>query len=114
MRKAEDYVRKLLIYIHRLETRKHDGSEDATDDLLDLSTAITKAVLTDKQKEVLRLLFIEDFTQGEVGLKLVTSDRNIRYHLRSATKKLADVYEEWHELEEKERMELEWLKRTDQ
>lgn len=95
LRKYETYVRKLLINANRLEARQFKGVSNATDELLDLATAIELAGLTEKQREALRLVYLEDFTQAEVGLRFATSQANISLHIDAAIRKIAEVYRKW-------------------
>jgi DNA-directed RNA polymerase specialized sigma subunit len=99
VKKEERYVQSLLNNVHEMRARQFNGVSSATDDLLDLADAIGKAGLTDRQKEVLRLLYIEDLTQAEAGERIGSSRVNITNINDVAIRKIASIYRKWKEAE---------------
>jgi DNA-binding CsgD family transcriptional regulator len=88
-------VRLLLANYNALKSRQYLGDYDATIILIDLETAISKAGLTDRQRQALRLVFEEDLTQAEAGKRLGITQQNVGKYVNSALVKIAEVYESW-------------------
>ena len=67
---SADGIRKLLGDYHALEARQYQGDYSAVDILADLATAIERAGLTDRQRQALRLVLIDDLTQKAAGERM--------------------------------------------
>lgn len=63
--------------------------------LVDLTTAIEKAGLTERQREALTLVYFEDLSQVEAGKRMGATKQTINRLVTVATAKVARVYEEW-------------------
>jgi DNA-directed RNA polymerase specialized sigma24 family protein len=90
-------VQRLLGDYHHLYARRIDKSDfPASDILMDLRLAIAKAGLTDRQRQALRLYYIELKTQEEVAMEMDgITQAGVHYHLQGALKRLATVYRRW-------------------
>lgn len=88
-------VRLLLGDWHALRERRYCGDTDACVILADLQTAIDRAGLTDRQRQALRLVYVEDLTQAEAGLRMGVGQPNVKAYIDHATEKIADIYENW-------------------
>lgn len=88
-------VRLLLSEYQALKERRYLGDTAASDVLIDLDTAITRAGLTDRQRQVLRLIYVEDLTQESAGERLGIRREAVKRHISVAETKIARVYEYW-------------------
>ena len=88
-------IRLLLGEISALSSRRFNGDYAASDILIDLETAISKAGLTGRQCQALKLVFEEDLTQSEAGKRLGIRQNTVADSLRVALVKIAAVYENW-------------------
>ncbi|MCY7780057.1 DUF134 domain-containing protein [Bacillus haynesii] len=88
-------VKTLLSDYPKFVSRKRLGEYEAAEVLLDLHNAIELADLTDRQREVIRLVYFEDLTQVEAGKRMGISARAVRYFIEDATNKLVDIYYYW-------------------
>lgn len=82
-----------------LKERRYVGDTSASDVLIDLQTAIDRAGLTDRQREVLRLIYVKDLTQETAGERLGIGQQRVARHIETATVKIALVYESWGYIE---------------
>lgn len=86
-------MQSTLSDIHRLRERRYKYADyGASDTLLDLNEAIKNAELTEKQREVLYLLYERDMTQGEAGKELKIGQDVVSRHSKYAIKKIAREY----------------------
>lgn len=93
-------VKKLLRDWPKLRANAIDnGDYDALVLLLDLEAAMQAARLTDKQTEVLRLVYAEDLTQAKAAELLAIEQNTISDHITVTAKNIAKVYGEWAENE---------------
>lgn len=79
---------------------REEGEEEAEDMELDAGVDVAGLVgeadelhsildcLTDRQREVVTMYYLEQFTQGEIADKLGIKQRAVSYHLEAAMKKL--------------------------
>jgi DNA-binding CsgD family transcriptional regulator len=88
-------IRLLLANYNALKSRQYLGDYDATIILIDLETAISRAGLTDRQRQALRLVFEEDLTQAEAGKRMDITRQNVAKYVDTSLKKIAEVYESW-------------------
>lgn len=63
--------------------------------LADLATAIELADLTDRQRECLRLVYVDGLGENEVARVLGIARNTVNVHLNTACNKIAEVYESW-------------------
>ena len=89
-------VRLLLSEYHALKGRQFQGDYAAVDILTDLETAISKACLTARQAEALRLVYVEDLTLESAG-KLMggTTKQAVDQHVDNAVEAIAEIYYYW-------------------
>lgn len=86
----EKRVRKLLTDYYEVYERQFIyGDYGAVDELIDLTYAIGKAELTDRQREALRLVYVEQLTQAEAAEKVQCSQPAVNYRVEGAIKKIA-------------------------
>ena len=91
------YGRKIVQLIddfYPLIERSYNGKYNVVDDILDLSTAIQKADLTDRQAQVIRLM-ADGYTQEESAEIIGISQQMVGKHINAAVRKIAKVYEQW-------------------
>lgn len=88
-------VRQLLSEYHALHSRQFQGDTAATDLLIDMTTAVDRAGLTDRQREALRLIFVEDLTQKAAGERMGVSQPALSMNIDSALEKIAEIYYYW-------------------
>jgi len=88
-------VKRLLRDYHALVERQYDGDYDAVILLVDLTTAIEKAGLTERQREALTLVYFDDLSQVEAGERMGASKQTVNRLVTVATAKVARVYEVW-------------------
>uniref|UniRef100_UPI00403F3EC2 sigma factor-like helix-turn-helix DNA-binding protein n=1 Tax=Aeribacillus sp. FSL K6-8210 TaxID=2954683 RepID=UPI00403F3EC2 len=89
----ENYVRELLRNYHKITERQFKGDYDAIILLADLATAIELADLTDRQRECLRLVYVDGLGENEVARVLGIARNTVNVHLNTACNKIAEVYE---------------------
>ncbi|MEH7521703.1 sigma factor-like helix-turn-helix DNA-binding protein [Bacillus sp. JJ1503] len=75
--------------------RQYAGDYDAIVILVDLATAIERAGLTDRQREALSLVYVEDLTQEKAGERMGIRREAVKRHVIVAETKIARVYESW-------------------
>lgn len=86
----EKRVRKLLTDYYEVYERQFIyGDYGATDELIDLTLAIGKADLTDRQREAIRLVYVEQLTQAEAGERMDCRQQVVAKHVRAAISKIA-------------------------
>lgn len=87
------HVQMSLSNLHRLRERRYSRADyGACDVLLDLEKAIDDAELTDKQAEVIRMLYEKDLTQEDAAKAMGMSQKVISMHNKYAIKKIAKEY----------------------
>ena len=98
--KRERRVRKILTNIYEIEERQYSrGDYGAVVTLIDFKEAERLADLTERQREVIRLVFYEGFEQGEARLKMNVSQQAVSQFINAAIRNIADTYEKWEELD---------------
>jgi RNA polymerase sigma factor (sigma-70 family) len=90
-----DGVRMLLSEYHALINRQYQGDYAAVDILCDLATAINRAGLTDRQRQAIELVYVDDMTQEDAAKALGIRQDTVSRHLTIAATKIARVYEYW-------------------
>jgi RNA polymerase sigma factor (sigma-70 family) len=88
-------VRLLLSDYHALDSRRFKGDYAASDLLIDLHTAIERAGLTDRQREVLDYIYFRQYNQTETARELGIKQTHVSRHLAVAESKIARVFEAW-------------------
>jgi RNA polymerase sigma factor (sigma-70 family) len=88
-------VRLLLSDYHALDSRRFKGDYAASDLLIDLHTAIERAGLTERQREVLEYYHFRQFNQTEIAEALGIKQTHVSRHLAVAESKIARVFEAW-------------------
>ncbi|WP_338461586.1 sigma factor-like helix-turn-helix DNA-binding protein [Brevibacillus borstelensis] len=92
-------VDALLSDVHRLGARRFErGDYAACDVLIDLASAIEAAGLTPRQREALRLYYVEDLTLEDVGARMgLESGRKRASRLViTGLNRIAAVYSRWN------------------
>ena len=90
-------VRSLLTQYHAIHERQYKGDYDAVVSLIDLSDAITRAGLTDRQAQAISLVYGKDLTQADAGLRMNASQQAVGNTLDAAIRKIQQIYDEWAE-----------------
>lgn len=92
-------VKALLRDYTKLCKNAYDkGDYDALVLLLDCHTAVERAKLTARQREVITLVFIEGLTQEEAGDELGTTQENVAAVIATATRRIAKIYDGWRRM----------------
>jgi DNA-binding CsgD family transcriptional regulator len=71
------------------------GDYAACDVLIDLASAIAAARLTPRQREALRLYYVEDLTLEDVGARMGIAKERVSQLCSSACVKIANVFSRW-------------------
>jgi DNA-directed RNA polymerase specialized sigma24 family protein len=85
----------LLRHLSYMKERRFKGDYAASDILIDLETAISQADLTDRQRQVLRLVYFEDMKQRDVAISLGITAPTVNLYKRLLAQKIAAVFERW-------------------
>lgn len=94
-------VIQMLDDLHSLYERRYFGEYNVVTDLIDLNMAIQLAELTPKQAEVIRYV-TEGYDQTEIAEALSVNQSTVSRHLHAAIRKIAEVYEQWEELDDEQ------------
>jgi len=91
-------VKALLRDYTKLRRNAYDkGDYDALVMAIDLEAAIEAARLTEKQREVLRLVYIEGLTQEEAAGEAGIGQNTVSERITASAVKIANVYADWRE-----------------
>lgn len=85
----------LLRHLPYMQERRFNGDYAASDVLMDMETAISKADLTDRQRQVLRLVYFEDMKQTQVAVEMGITAPTVNLYKRLLAQKIAAVFESW-------------------
>lgn len=85
----------LLRHLPYMRERRYNGDYDASIVLLDLETAISNVDLTDRQRQVLRLVYFEDMKQTQVAVEMGITAPTVNLYKRLLAQKIAAVFERW-------------------
>ncbi|MDF9625230.1 sigma factor-like helix-turn-helix DNA-binding protein [Bacillus cereus] len=85
----------LLRHLPYMQERRFNGDYAAPDILIDLGTAISNADLTDRQRQVLRLVYFEDMKQRDVAISFGITAPTANLYKRLLAQKIAAVFESW-------------------
>ncbi|MGY6667035.1 sigma factor-like helix-turn-helix DNA-binding protein [Bacillus cereus] len=85
----------LLRHLPYMQERRFNGDYAASDVLMDMETAISQADLTDRQRQVLRLVYFEDMKQRDVAISLGITAPTVNLYKRLLVQKIAAVFERW-------------------
>ncbi|EPC8408887.1 sigma factor-like helix-turn-helix DNA-binding protein [Bacillus thuringiensis] len=88
-------INLLLRHLPYMRERRYNVDYDANIVLLDLETAISNADLTDRQRQVLRLVYFEDMKQRDVAISLGVTVSTVNLYNRLLAQKIAAVFERW-------------------
>ena len=83
----------LLRHLPYMQERRFNGDYAASDVLMDMETAISNADLTDRQRQVLRLVYFEDMKQRDVAISLGITAPTVNLYKRLLAQKIAAVFE---------------------
>lgn len=82
-------VLALLNRIHHIRERRYRGDFDACILLLDLERSLEKIKLTERQKQILYLVFEKGYTQAEAGEALGITQQAVNDHILTVARKVA-------------------------
>ncbi|PEU21355.1 hypothetical protein CN526_27125 [Bacillus wiedmannii] len=85
----------LLRHLPYMQERRFNGDYAASDVLMDMETAISQADLTDRQRQVLRLVYFEDMKQRDVAISMGITAPTVNLYKRLLAQKIAAVFERW-------------------
>ncbi|TKH55936.1 sigma-70 family RNA polymerase sigma factor [Bacillus cereus] len=85
----------LLRHLPYMQERRFNGDYAASDVLMDMEAAISNADLTDRQRQVLRLVYFEDMKQRDVAISLGITAPTVNLYKRLLAQKIAAVFERW-------------------
>ncbi|PGB34892.1 hypothetical protein COM07_25890 [Bacillus toyonensis] len=85
----------LLRHLPYMQERRFNGDYAASDVLMDMETAISNADLTNRQRQVLRLVYFEDMKQTQVAVEMGITAPTVNLYKRLLTQKIAAVFERW-------------------
>ncbi|PDZ36488.1 hypothetical protein CON18_30670 [Bacillus cereus] len=85
----------LLRHLPYMQERRYNGDYAASDVLMDMETAISQADLTDRQCQVLRLVYLEDMKQTQVAVEMGITAPTVNLYKRLLAQKIAAVFERW-------------------
>ncbi|HDX9511329.1 TPA: sigma-70 family RNA polymerase sigma factor [Bacillus cereus] len=88
-------INLLLRHLPYMRERRYNVDYDANIVLLDLETVISNADLTDRQRQVLRLVYFEDMKQRDVAISLGVTVSTVNLYNRLLAQKIAAVFERW-------------------
>lgn len=88
-------VKKLLRDRHHIGSARFTGDYNAVDTLVDLSSAISSASLTDRQVESVALVSGFDLTQKDAADVMVITQQAVAKLYDEAAEKIAAVYKRW-------------------
>ncbi|WP_257131480.1 sigma factor-like helix-turn-helix DNA-binding protein [Bacillus thuringiensis] len=85
----------LLRHLPYMRERRFNGDYTASDVLMDMETAISQADLTDRLRQVLRLVYLEDMKQTQVAVEMGITAPTVNLYKRLLAQKIAAVFERW-------------------
>ncbi|MCU5516138.1 LuxR C-terminal-related transcriptional regulator [Bacillus wiedmannii] len=85
----------LLRHLPYMQERRFNGDYAASDVLMDMETAVANADLTDRQRQVLQLVYFEDMKQRDVAISLGITAPTVNLYKRLLAQKIAAVFERW-------------------
>jgi len=99
MAKIKTKARALLENHDALVQRRYVGDTAASDELIDLATAIEKAGLTERQATVIRMIYVDLYKREDVADMLCVSRAAISITEKAAIRRIDHIYERWEALE---------------
>lgn len=92
-----EQVKALLMRMNKLQTVAYGsgGFENITDLLIDIKRFIKECDLSDRQREILDLYYIQGYTQAETAERLEITQQGVSFHLTAIDKKLQDSLKVW-------------------
>lgn len=80
-----------------IESCYYSGSIDSMDLIMDIDLLLKKAQLTEKQMEVVKLHYFEQYSQGETAKKLGITQQAVDSHVSNIKRKINKVLKDWKE-----------------
>ncbi|WFP01574.1 RNA polymerase subunit sigma [Bacillus subtilis] len=88
-------VKLLLADYQKFVSRKRCGDYDAATILIDIHKALELANLTDRQRQVIELVYFGELTQAEAGERMGIARDAVNHLLNRASEGIADIYYYW-------------------
>lgn len=88
-------VRSTLNQFEQIESRRYNGSLDASDTLMDLQRAIDATPLTSRQRTYLHLFYVLGMTGDEIGERHNVGRNGVANVLRAAERKIQSTVDGW-------------------
>ena len=101
MAKIKTKARALLENHDALVQRRYVGDTAASDELIDLATAIEKAGLTERQAQVIKLRYVDGWEVLDMIRLLEISQQAISLALKQAIAKIEAVFDGWQAVEDR-------------
>jgi DNA-directed RNA polymerase specialized sigma24 family protein len=98
---STDGIERLLRDIHKLQSRAYEKGDFAAIDItVDLNHAINAAGLTDKQREAIDYLYIQDMKIDDAAKLIGVNKSTLSRNKEAALRKIAAVFKKWNYIEE--------------
>ena len=89
--KRKTTAKEVLSSLHTLRERRYVGDLSASDTLIDLSSAIKDANLTERQIEALELVYVKDLTQKRAGEQMGVGQNTVSMLISRAVEAIYDA-----------------------
>lgn len=89
--KRKTTAKEVLSSLHALRERRYVGDLSASDTLIDLSSAINDANLTERQIEALELVYVKDLTQKSAGEQMGVGQNTVSMLISRAVEAIYDA-----------------------
>lgn len=99
MAKIKTKARALLENHDALVQRRYVGDMAASDELLDLATAIEKAGLTERQAQVIKLRYVDGWETDQLVRRFGSTRQALEFVEKLAIAKLDAIFGRWESLE---------------
>lgn len=99
MAKIKTKARALLENHDALVQRRYVGDTAASDELIDLATAIEKAGLTERQAQVIKLRYVDGWETDQLVKRFGSTRQAIKLVENDALAKIEAVFERWRTVE---------------
>ncbi|MBC1456271.1 sigma-70 family RNA polymerase sigma factor [Listeria newyorkensis] len=87
---------------NRMRERTYSKSgnfQNDADDLMTLEQALTDSGMTDYQRKLLRMYYVEEYSQPEIALIVNKSQATVSITINRAEKHLHNLFQNWERME---------------
>ncbi|EUJ42568.1 sigma factor-like helix-turn-helix DNA-binding protein [Paenilisteria rocourtiae] len=78
---------------------KSGNFQNDADDLMTLEQALTESEMTDYQRKLLRMYYVEEYSQPEIALIVNKSQATVSITIKRAENHLHNVFKNWERME---------------